>query len=296
MDIAASSVLVNDSQTAVLFEKNFDRSAFPFSHTLHNSPYFSYDALIDLANRIQARPNRYHLEEGDTTPGKGWSIRQARKSLQENLKEIADTHSFVMLKRVHEEPEYAQILKECVIELSDLTRTDIRRHYRDGLMTILVTSPHRVTPYHIDSEANLLMQIQGSKFVYIFDGNDREILPATELERFWTGDIKAATYREHLQDRALRFRLTPGAGVHNPVIFPHWVQNGPEVSISLSINFKRVTDNAADAFRINSRLRRVGLHPKEPGKLQMIDHTKGVVYRTFRNVKHTVDSWRDSAH
>jgi hypothetical protein len=296
MDTAAPSVLVSDSQTAILFEKKFDNAAFPFSHTLHNSPYFSYPALIDLSNLLQTRPNRFHIEEDDTVPGNGWSLRQAHKSLQENLTEIADTHSFIMLKRVHEEPEYAQILQECVTELSDLTKTDIRRHYRDGLMTILITSPYRVTPYHIDSEANLLMQMQGSKFVYIFDGNDREILPAAELERFWTGDIKAATYREHLQDRAWQFELKPGSGVHNPVIFPHWVQNGPEVSISLSINFKRVTDNAADAFRINSRLRRVGLHPKEPGKLQMIDHTKGMVYRTFRNVKHTVDSWRDGTH
>jgi hypothetical protein len=295
MDIAASSVLVSDPHAAGLFERGFDRTAFPFSHTLHQSPYFTYPALLDLANRVQARPNRFHIEENDTTPGKGWSVRQPSKSLEDNLRDIADTHSFVMLKRVHEEPEYGQMLKECTDELSDLAKIDMRKHYRDGLMTILITSPHRVTPYHIDSEANLLMQIHGSKAVYIFDGNDREILPATELERFWTGDIKAATYREQLQDRAWRFDLAPGLGVQNPVIFPHWVQNGPEVSISLSINYKRVTDNTADAFRINSRMRKVGLRPKEPGQAHLVDHTKGLVYRTFRNVKHTVDQWKERA-
>ncbi|MBT9332601.1 hypothetical protein [Paracidobacterium acidisoli] len=288
MDTAPITVLCPNPASRALFRVGWDRVPFEFSHALYASELFSLPALIDLARRVAPRSNRSYVEEDHTAPGNGWSDRPSKKSLVENLEEIADTHSLVMLKRVHEEPEYRCVLDACTDELSQLSGIDMRRSYRDALMTILITSPGRITPYHIDSEANLLMQMHGSKSVFIFDGNDREVLPAVELERFWSGDIKAATYREQLQERAWRFELSPGVGVCNPIIFPHWVQNGQNVSVSLSINYKRVADQSADVFRMNARLRKIGLHPSEPGHRPMRDGTKAGLYRTIRNVNHVL--------
>jgi hypothetical protein len=293
---APAAIFLQDASSGKLFQKSFDRTAFLFSHTLHQSPYFSYPAILDLAKRLSVRTNRFYVEEGETTPGRGWTVRISNQSLLENLEGIAGSHTLVMLKRVHEEPEYKQILGACLDELSDISKINMRRSYRDPLMTILVTSPFRVTPYHIDSEANLLMQMHGSKSVYIFDGNDRQVLTTPELEKFWSGDITAAKYKAPLQNRAWEFALEPGIGVSNPVTFPHWVKNGAEVSISLSINFKRVSNNAADVYRVNQQLRWLGLRPEDPGKMHLIDNTKGAIYRTFRNMKHTFDSWRARAH
>jgi hypothetical protein len=292
---ATFSCVPQDAASKQLFEREFDRTSFEFAHTMHQSESFSFPAILDLARRVSARPNRYYIEENDTTPGKGWGTGALRKPLPQYIEDIAGEHTLVMLKRVHEEPEYREILDQCVSELSDATGTDIRRRYRDPLMTILITSPRRVTPYHIDAEANLLLQMHGSKLVYIFDGKDREVQPAEELERYWTGDIKAPTYKQDLQNRATEYKLTPGVGVANPVTFPHWVQNGDEVSISASINFKRMTDNEADAHRINMRLRKLGLHPTEPGKAPVIDHAKGALYRAFRGAKHKIDSKKQPA-
>ena len=292
---ASSTILPHDPASAQLFRNEFDRTAFAFSQSLHNLECFGYPALLDIAKRFEARQSGFHVEEEDTTPGKGWSINAARKTLVENLQEIEHSHSFVMLKRVHQEPEYKQILEDCIREVSDLTGLDIRKQYRDPLMTIMVTSPFRVTPYHMDAEATLLMQMQAVKSIYIFDGNDRAVLPTTELERYWTGDINAVTYKQELQDRARTFELVPGGGVFFPVTFPHWVQNGPDVSISVSINFKRVKDNTADVYRVNSRLRKLGLRPTDPGKAQFVDQAKGAIYRAIRNMKHTIDSRKPSA-
>jgi hypothetical protein len=287
---ASSTILPHDPASAQLFRNEFDRTAFAFSQSLDRAECFSYPALLEIAKRFEARRSGFHVEEEDTTPGKGWSINSARKTLVENLEEIEHTHSFVMLKRVHQEPEYKQILEDCIREVCDLTGIDIRKRYRDPLMTVMVTSPFRVTPYHMDAEATLLMQIQAVKSIYIFDGNDRAVLPTTELERYWTGDINAVTYKPELQDRAKTFELVPGGGVFFPVTFPHWVQNGPDVSISVSINFKRVLDNKADVYRVNSRLRKIGLHPKDPGNAQVIDNAKGAIYRAVRGLRRTVSS------
>ena len=292
---ASSTILPHDPASAQLFRNEFDRTAFAFSQSLHTAECFSYPALLDIARRFEARQSGFHVEEDDTSPEKGWSVKGARKTLVENLQEIEHSHSFVMLKRVHREPEYEQILADCICELCDLTGIDIRKRYRDPLMTIMVTSPLRVTPYHMDAEATLLMQMQAVKSIYIFDGNDRDVLPATELERYWTGDINAVTYKRDLQDRAKTFELAPGGGVFFPVTFPHWVQNGPDVSISVSINFKRVKDNNADVYRVNSRLRKMGLSPAEPGKAQLVDRAKGAIYRGIRNAKRAIDARKPTA-
>jgi hypothetical protein len=277
--------LDGDSGARKAFGASFDRRPFEFTHQLDRSGYFTFDALLNLAARVSRKPNRWYFEEGDTQPASGWSTQARKKSLLENLQEIGHSHSLVMLKRVDEEPEYQEILKTLEAELADLTGIDIPARYRDGLMTVLITSPGRVTPYHIDGEANLLMQMSGTKSVYIFDGNNREVLTTHELEAFWSGNIKAPAYKEHLQDRAWHYLLAPGRGVSNPVIFPHWVKNGPEVSISLSVNFKRRVDNSADAYRVNRQLRRLGMQPLEPGNAKIIDCAKGVAYRTARRVK-----------
>jgi hypothetical protein len=280
--------LVDDASSRQSFHDHFDVSPFAFSHQLHHSGLFSYDALLALAGRVATKGSRFYIEQGETSPQKGWTPHATGRTVVEHLQDVARDHSLVMLKRVNEEPEYNEVLHRLQAELSALTGVDIPRRYRDGLMTILITSPRRVTPYHIDGEANLLMQMSGTKSVYIFDGEDRAVLPSHELEGFWSGDIKAPVYKEHLQSEARRFDLAPGAGVTNPVTFPHWVQNGPELSISLSVNFKRVVDDKADAYRVNKQLRRLGLHPLEPGKVKTVDRTKGMVYRTAKRVKQYV--------
>lgn len=285
MTTTAISALVDDSDSRKSFRPGFDVWPFPFSHNLHNSGYFTLGALLQLANRICDKPGRWYIEAGDTQPEAGWSGRGGNRPLKQCIEEIEQANSLVILKRIQEDLEYAPIFNQVRDELSELSGIDIQSRYRDGLMTVLITSPGRITPYHMDGEANLLMQMRATKTVYIFDGKDREILPPAELEGFWSGDVHAPRYKPHLQYRAWRFEISPGQGVSNPVTFPHWVQNGPQVSISLSINFKRMVDDQADAYKLNHQLRTFGICPVEPGSIRLVDHLKGLTYRLAKRVK-----------
>jgi hypothetical protein len=278
-----------DISSRETFHTAFDREPFAFCHSLHESDLFSWPALQTLAGRAHAKSGGYYFESGSTTPGASWRGVPEGQSLLDVLNHIGESNSLIMLKRVQEYEEYSTFLATCIDELSELCGTDLRRIYRDPVMTILITSPGRITPYHIDGEANFLFQIQGSKTVHIFDGSDSEVLSDIELEKYWSGaDAKAARYREQFQDQAWHFELSPGAGVSNPVIFPHWVQNGTDVSVSLSLNFKRVVDKVADAYRINHALRKVGIHPIPPGKSPMLDDIKSKSYRAARSLKRRV--------
>jgi hypothetical protein len=271
------------------FQTAFDRKPFPFFHSVHESELFSWPVLTKLAARAEAKSGGYYFESGTTAPGEKWRGVPEGKSLVDVLASIGDSNSLIMLKRVQEYEEYRAFLNTCMDELGALCNVDLKRTYRDPVMTILITSPARVTPYHIDGEANFLLQIQGSKTVHIFNGDDSEVLTDIELEKFWSGeDTKAPKYREHLEAKAWRFEISTGTGVSNPVIFPHWVENGPDVSVSLSINFKRVVDTAADAHRVNHALRKMGLHPRRPGDSPALDSIKSSGYRAARSLKRLV--------
>lgn len=280
-----------DAQLKETFQSAFDRKPFLFQHSVHQSELFSWPALLQLATRAQSQSGGFYFESGDTTPGEKWRGVPEGKTLVDVLEHVSESNSLIMLKRVQEQPEYKDFLSACIDELSELCSVDLRRTYRDPVMTILVTSPKRVTPYHIDGEANFLLQFQGSKMVHIFDGDNREVLTDIELEKFWSGeDVKAAQYRKHLQDKAWHFELRPGIGVSNPVIFPHWVENGSSVSVSLSLNFKRVSNTTADAYRINHALRKTGLRPQSPGSSPVLDGLKSKGYRAARSLARRVHS------
>jgi hypothetical protein len=287
--VVSSRYFPYDSPSRETFQTAFDRRPFPFFHSVHESDLFSWAVLSRLATRAETKSGGYYFETGTTAPGEKWRGVPDGKSLPDVLENIGESNSLIMLKRVQEYPEYAAFLKMCIDELNRLCGVDLRRSYRDPVMTILITSPGRVTPYHIDGEANFLLQIQGSKTVHIFNGNDTEVLTDIELEKFWSGDdTKSPQYREHLQGRAWQFELSPGTGVSNPVTFPHWVKNGSSVSVSLSMNFKRDVDTTANAYRINNALRKAGLHPRRPGRSPMLDGIKSGGYRAARSLKRLV--------
>jgi hypothetical protein len=128
-----------------------------------------------------------------------------------------------------------------------------------------VTSPKRVTPYHIDRECNFLLQISGTKTIYVFNRDDKDILPDEEIERFWAVDNNAPVFKPEYQDRAASYKMMPGSGVHIPVNFPHWVQNDDNISVSLSVNFQFLDSMRANLYRSNYYLRKFGISPSRPG-------------------------------
>ena len=63
--------------------------------------------------------------------------------------------------------------------------------------------------------------------------------------------------------------------VHHPPLAPHWVQNGDEVSVSVSIGFcMRSLDRRARVYQVNHFLRRLGIQPTPPGNSAIRDGLK----------------------
>jgi len=276
---AASAVFPHDAETGSLFAANFDHRPFQFHHALDTMEIFQMPALLSLAERcMRKRQFKSHYETGEPVVNGYFGDKPTDMTLVQAMERIGEGKSWIILKRIHEEPEYRAAMELFISELSELTDTNLRCQYRDPILTIFITSPNRITPYHLDSEANFLAQVQGSKSVFLYNAYDPRILTAEELERYWTGHLLAPRWHEELAEGHWRYDVSPGLGVFNPATFPHWVKNGDNVSISVSINFKRVRNDAVGAYRANYYARKIGLHPTTPGRRPALDRVKNLTF------------------
>src|SRR5262249_42459656 len=136
-------------------------------------------------------------------------------SAEETIRRIQDCGSWMVLKRVDQDPAYAELLEGCLGEIAARGLVPPMRR-REGF--VFLSSPGAVTPFHIDPEHNFLLQIRGTKTVHMWDPADRFVLPEEELERFHAEFVhRNLPWRDVFQTTAFVLPLAPGQGLHFPV-------------------------------------------------------------------------------
>jgi hypothetical protein len=269
----------------VEFREQFDRRSFEFLHHLSGHPLFEIPRLIELSKKLSETGGVYY-DAGEIQVGQRWeNCPSLALSVDETIRRIRDAGAWIILRRAEEDPEYRVILDDCMAEIRNLLGWDLKKEMMVQNAIIFITSPNRIATYHIDRECNWILQIHGEKDISVFDKNDRDVLPEEEIERFWTVDNNAATYKEQYQSRAKVYRLAPGRAVHVPVNAPHWVKNDNNISVTLSVNFQFQDSFRADIYRANYWLRRAGFSPTPPGKSQLRDTLKRAAYGRARSVR-----------
>lgn len=273
----------------ISFATSFDRRDFEFGHRLAESALFDSDALAWLTREMAKDPADVFFDVGDVRVDQRWNeVPSSELTVEQLFANIERENGWILLRRAEKVPAYRKILDECLAEIEGLCDRDLRPLMAKRRALLFISSPRRISSYHIDRECNCLLQIRGSKEISIFDRDDREVISERELERFWTVDNNAAVYKPALQSRARTYRLTPGRAVHIPVNAPHWVRNGADVSVSLSVNFHYAEDRLADVYRMNHWLRRVGFSPIPPGRSANVDAMKRAAYGLARTGWRTV--------
>jgi len=266
-----------------LFRRRFDRLAFEFRHRLAEHPLFEPERILDLAKRMAENPADVYYDAGKVEIGQRWDqIAVCDIPIDQLLQRIETANAWIVLRRAEKFPEYAMLLDRCISEIEMLAGRDLSSVMKLRNAIVFINSPHRVSTYHMDRECNFLLQIRGQKTISVFDRYDRDVLPEAEIERFWTVDNNAAVFKPVFADRAVVVELVPGSAIHIPVNSPHWVKNGPQVSVSLSINFHYHEALLADMYRANYWLRRAGLKPKAPGTSPKLDAFAARVYGSSR--------------
>lgn len=269
------------------FRQSYNTRPFVLRHQLSDHPLLKLEHLTGLAQFMaEKHPGRFYHDVGRAEVVRGWDYSTERAfSAQEAIRRIETADAWMIMKGVQMLPEYNDLLNTILGEIHEISGRNLERATRLRNMSIIITSPGRITPYHMDADCNYLLQMSGSKTVYVFNGADRNVVTPEELEAFYSGNINAARFKEETQANAWKFELTPGLGVHVPVTFPHWVQNGNAVSISASINFWFVDRTVPDIHRINKYIRRAGLSPRLPGESGLSDAAKKLASKTLRALR-----------
>jgi hypothetical protein len=289
------------------FKSNFNLHPFKFNHTLHRSGLFEIPGIVELAKRMIEKNGDFcalNFKQGSIATKFGDGSEDAKSSvipqserLDETVSRLGENGTWIKLTRVQDfDSEYAKVLDTITSELESLSDFPLREDMTYVTMTLLLASPKIATPFHLDHETNFLFQVQGSKDVCLFPATDRELVPDQEVEDYYSGNFDAVRYRQEMQDRGTVYRLTPGEVVHHPPLAPHWVKNGDNISVSISINYcMKSLEKRARVYQANYLLRKMGLKPLPPGLSPLRDGLKRKVIstlehrnpKTFSEVVHT---------
>lgn len=264
------------------------RSCYParpgmLGHGLTGHPLLTLEALVELGKRLPAKCVEYNA--GDLPLGVDPDkVSHTGLSVEDTIRGIEDCGSWMVLKHVDQDPAYKALLEEALGELASVIEP-VSGEMLTKVGFIFVSSPGAVTPFHLDPEHNVLLQIRGSKTMMIVPG-ETDVVPDEKHEAYHAGGHRNVDWKDDYRSRGEAFELTPGDAVHVPLMWPHWVKNGPEPSISFSITWKSEwVYQEADARGMNHLLRKWGMKPASPAAFPKRNAGKANIFRAIRKAR-----------
>jgi hypothetical protein len=261
------------------------KMAFAAHHPLAGHPLFSIEALAKAAEEAARRKGDLYVDAGNFSFADKWGTTpKPDMTVREVIDRIETAGAWLVMKHVEANPAYRALLDEFEAFLLEIAGPEGARLLSNAEMIVLITSPRRKSAFHFDAEVNFLAQVQGSKDIWVCDPTDRTVTTEEEIEQYYSVANNAGTYKPHAEQVARRFTLRPGDALHIPTHAAHWVQNHDSVSISVSLNME-FPRRYADTYRANHYMRRLGLHPRPPGRSALVDRSKAVAISGLRQVK-----------
>lgn len=268
--------------------RELHKHAFAARHPLAGHPLFSLEALAKVADDALKRKGDVYVDVGDLSLADKWGTTpRPDMTIPEIIDRIETAGAWLVMKHVETAPAYKALLDEYEAFVREIAGPEGSRLLSNAEMLVFITSPRRKTPFHFDAEVNFLVQIQGSKDLWVCDPTDRSVTTEEEIEQYYTGAMNAGTYKPHAEKLARQFTLHPGDAVHIPTHGAHWVKNHDNISISLSLNME-FPQHYGDTYRANHYMRKLGLKPRPPGGSEFIDRSKAATIYGLRHVKSLV--------
>lgn len=255
------------------FDEAFPGRALGFTHDLHLDDRLTLAAVADLADRL---PRRSVIADTAAQPllvPQGGPPRGALERPGDVIRDLQNANAWLTLLNVEDDPGMAELMNSHLdqLEAGMIAKQGKRVKLRKRVAFVFVSSPNSVTPVHFDIEHSLLMQVSGSKTVSI-GRFESDAARRHEFDRYWDGSHGRI---ETLPPEEAAYTMTPGRAVYIPPGTPHWVHNGPGISLSVTLTYftaATVRENRIEDF--NSRLRRRHMKPREPGHSAIVDTAK----------------------
>jgi hypothetical protein len=255
------------------FDDAFPGGSVGFAHDLHLDDRLTLAAVADLADRL---PRRSVIADSAAQPLLSPQSGPPRGALErpgDVIRDLQNANAWLTLLNVEDDPGMAELMNTYLDQLASgmSAKRGKRVKMRKRVAFVFVSSPNSVTPVHFDIEHSLLMQVSGCKTVSIGRW-ESDAARRHEFNRYWDNSHGRI---ETLQPEEAEYTMTPGRAVYIPPGTPHWVHNGPDISLSVTLTYftaATVRENRVEDF--NAHLRRRHLKPREPGRSAAVDIAK----------------------
>jgi len=255
-----------------LAREKFLKKPLELNHGLSDHPLFSLQSLVELAKSLPR--DRIEYNSGKVAVGvKPEDVPKIDMPAEDVIRTIETANAWMVIKFVNEDVAYNELLK-AFVEEANAAAGKKPGYYSDLQGFIFVSSANSTTPFHLDAEENILIQIKGDKFVRTFDNDDRKLISEEAME-ISPSKHHNQKYEDWYDQRATLHSLKPGDAVHMPYMVPHWVSTGKSYSISMAMTWKTPEVLRLNKIRlINGTLRRYGMPQKPPGVSPLMDSMK----------------------
>lgn len=273
-----------DSAARRHFALHYPEVPHILAHNLREHPLLDIEALATLGDALP--PASVEYNKGDLPVGiDPEKVPTNGLTIGETIRTAESSGSWAVLKNIEQMPAYAALLNGLLAELKPHIEAKTGRMLKPQGF-IFVSSPNAVTPYHFDPEHNILLQLRGTKVMTQFPAGDALYAPDETHEGYHTGGHRNLVWRDALAAGGNEWPLQAGDALFVPVMAPHFVRNGPHVSISLSITWRSDWSFAeADARAFNAVLRKMGLRPQAPGRFPARNQIKAIAWRVLRKLR-----------
>jgi hypothetical protein len=231
--------------------------AFRFGHALAEDPMLGLEAIALLADRL--RPDLIETAASDRgrVEAAFRPVKWSGPGASSAVREVAERRLWVAISSIEEDPAYRTWLGELFEEFrtaAGIAASAVGQP--EGYL--FVSAANTTVPFHVDHENNLFFQARGRKHFTVGSFAD-DASKSTVFEGMYSGEYGAV-------DQEV---VTEG-----------------ELSISLSVVWGTpVLQRYAKVYAVNHHLRRLGLHPRSPGRSTVIDAGKAAAATAWRGVR-----------
>ena len=254
----------------------------PIEHQYADHPSLQPDALRSLARRLyESGTEKVKFIDPHVQAGSKFILETQvpqNRSIDDIFDNLGSPGTWIAIYEARTDPEYADLIDEIIHSGSQMMGES-----GDGIFDsdayIFISSPPSLTPFHIDRENNLFLQIRGHKQFTVWDPKDRNTVSEMGVESWIVrGSLADVPWSEdHLHRAAVHQDFGPGEGVFMPSTSAHMsetrrsprTEKVKESAISVSIGvvyYSALTRKWANIYALNSFLRKLGWKPQPPGE------------------------------
>lgn len=241
---------------------------FAFRNQLTQHPLFTDERLEWLLDRARRRsPELLEIREvsTDALPGYGRARRVDGEPVAV-FRALATCPRWINVQHIERiDSDFADLYREILCELAQ-SIAPMRPRVLDSGAFLILSSPSVQVHFHADPDQSVLSQIRGHKRVYVYAASAVSELELEALVR--TEDQGVIPWSSRIERAAFpAVDLHAGESAFLPIYAPHRVENGPEVSVSLSVGFHTgMSRRRKLALLLNDRLRGRGVTPPRVGQ------------------------------